>query len=302
MQLAAVIVPSSAYVALSIAGFFFAEPSWTILVGSIIAWTVFKVRPDPILLLDAGVDPLRVFGHCGADPNARAEGSGPLHVAAASGDAEEVSVLLDAGADPNARAELGSTPLHAAAYGGNAAAVAALLAAGADPNARSEGGWTPLQIAADRGHAEVVSVFLDADVESTASTDEVKTPFDDASQPDLTFMAAIPDSESSRPTEFEFRDFVILYHENPKTIGEKFGIPSMFAYPQLAVVKAPGAADPQLIVRVETSGIGDPMLCTLDPSGMRRNFGAWSSTDQNSFVRKAADIAMQMANGSGRAS
>ena len=91
----------------------------------------------------------------------------------------------------------------------------------------------------------------------------------------------------------------------------------MFSCPQLAVVMASGSADPQLIVRVEAGGPSGippelvdslltggrvPMLCSLDPSGMHRNFGAWPITDQNSFVRKAADIAMQMANGSRRAS
>ena len=111
--------------------------------------------------------------------------------------------------------------------------------------------------------------------------------------PDLTFVGTIPDSESSTPIEFKFGDFVIAYHENPKTLGETVGIPTMFTYPQLAVVKAPGATDPQLIVRVEASGMGVPMLCSLDPSGKHKNFGEWPHTDQDSFVRKVAEIASQ---------
>ena len=85
-----------------------------------------------------------------------------------------------------------------------------------------------------------------------------------ANAPNLTFAGTIPDSDFSKPIEFKFGDIVIAYYENPRTIGETVGIPPLFKYPHLAVVKAPSAADPlRLVVRVEASGIGVPMLCSL---------------------------------------
>ncbi len=86
--------------------------------------------------------------------------------------------------------------------------------------------------------------------------------------PNLTFVGTIPDSDFSKPIEFKFGDVVIAYHENPRTLGETVGIPPLFKYPQLAVVNAASATDPRrLVVRVEASGIGVPMLCSLDRAG-----------------------------------
>ena len=59
----------------------------------------------------------------GADPNV-------LPLAALSGNAGAVKVLLEAGADLEARAEGGNTPLHMAALGETAETVTALLEAG----------------------------------------------------------------------------------------------------------------------------------------------------------------------------
>ena len=113
-----------------------------------------------------------------------------------------------------------------------------------------------------------------------------------AHKPDLTFVGTIPDSDFSKPIEFKFGDVVIAYYENPRTLGEKVGIPPLFKYPQLAVVQAPSATDPhRLVVRVEASGIGVPMLCSLDPTGTHKVLSEWSNTDRESFVRKVAEIA-----------
>ena len=113
-----------------------------------------------------------------------------------------------------------------------------------------------------------------------------------ASAPNLAFVGSIPDSDFSQPVEFKFGDVVIAYYENPRTLGEKVGIPPIFKYLQLAVVQAPGATDShRLIVRVEASGIGAPMLCSLDPTGHHRVLGDWSNSDRDSFVRKVAEVA-----------
>jgi len=112
-----------------------------------------------------------------------------------------------------------------------------------------------------------------------------------AQAPNLTFVGTIPDSDFSKPIEFKFGDVVIAYYENPRTLGEKVGIPPLFKYPQFAVVIDPSATNPhRLVVRVEASGIGVPMLCSLDPAGNYKVLGEWSNTDRNSFVRKVAGI------------
>ena len=113
-----------------------------------------------------------------------------------------------------------------------------------------------------------------------------------AHAPNLTFVGTIPDSDFCTPIEFKFGEVVIDYYENPRTLGEKVEIPPVFKYPQLAVVKAPGTTDPhRLVVRVEASGIGVPMLCSLDPAGNHKVLGEWSNPDRDSFVRRVAEIA-----------
>lgn len=113
-----------------------------------------------------------------------------------------------------------------------------------------------------------------------------------AQTPNLVFVGSLPDTDLSQPIEFEFGDFVIAYYEDPRTLGESVGVPPLFKYPQLAVVKALGETDSdRLIVRVEASSIGVPMLCSLDPTGGHKVLGEWSDSDRDSFVRKVAEVA-----------
>ena len=91
----------------------------------------------------------------GADPNAVAavSGSTPLHLAARSGAAAVVELLLRAGATLEARNRHGSTPLAVAAAGGHPGACSALLRAGARPGARDAHGRTAGWYAAAAGSA-----------------------------------------------------------------------------------------------------------------------------------------------------
>ena len=93
--------------------------------------------------------------------------------------------------------------------------------------------------------------------------DEVFTRFDEnprgsTREPDLAFAGTYPDSESCTPVRLKYGDFVISYYENPKTIGEKVGVPPAYTYPHVAVVTAPGKTEYELIVRVEDGGISHP--------------------------------------------
>ena len=67
-----------------------------------------------------------------------------LHIAAVSGQVEEVKRLLAEGTNPNVVDQEYDTPLHLAADTGQAEAVDILLQAGADPNAHCRDGDTPL--------------------------------------------------------------------------------------------------------------------------------------------------------------
>jgi ankyrin repeat protein len=104
----------------------------------------------------------------GADVNQQnSYGYSALHVAAASGDAKVVKLLLEAGANVNARNPTGSA-LARAAQQGNAEIVRLLLQAGADVEAKDDSGWTPLFSAAMTGGAETVEVLLRAGVNINA--------------------------------------------------------------------------------------------------------------------------------------
>ena len=89
-------------------------------------------------------------------------GRTPLHVAAAYGLDEAMTVLLEAAAGSDAAAvdTLGCTPLHLAARGAHCAAVAALLAAGADAAVADAHGATALHCAAAAGCASCVASLL----------------------------------------------------------------------------------------------------------------------------------------------
>lgn len=76
-----------------------------------------------------------------------AQGSTPLHLAAANPDPSALQALLAAGADPNLRDGEGATPLHIAAYAQNARNARYLLEAGADPMAKTNAGRDPTSMA-----------------------------------------------------------------------------------------------------------------------------------------------------------
>ena len=83
---------------------------------------------------------LEVMIENGGDPQLKASasrrGDGLLHVAARSGHADVMKVLLKAGVNPNDTGKLGVSPLHIAALQNKVEAVRVLLEGGADPMPR----------------------------------------------------------------------------------------------------------------------------------------------------------------------
>ncbi|MGE0816327.1 MAG: ankyrin repeat domain-containing protein [Vicinamibacterales bacterium] len=116
-------------------------------------WAAYGGQPEMVrLLLAAGAD---------VTAATRLGGLTPLMMAARAGDAEAVTLLLDAKAEavtPNAN---GTTPMMFAAAAGSAAAVRLLAGRGADVNAAdATNGQTPLMFAAAQGRVEAVRTLL----------------------------------------------------------------------------------------------------------------------------------------------
>jgi hypothetical protein len=121
-----------------------------------------------------------------------------------------------------------------------------------------------------------------------ASNVAVPEPSDKKPVPSPIFMAELPHPEANTPNHvLKHGNKTILYYENPKTIGNvEAGIPSIYKYPQCAVI----ANGQSLIVRVEESDFGS-MLCMIEPSGLRRNMGPFTKTTRESFLTTVIEVA-----------
>lgn len=150
---------------------------------------VLRTKPNVNELNDTGFTPLcyatshddrkskivELLIQAGADVNIACGGreETPLHLAADSGDAASVKLLLAAGARVNARNFQGSTPLYVAADSSSPEVVALLLKAGAEVDARGVGGNTPLLNAMSNGSGEparaITELLLAAGADPNAS-------------------------------------------------------------------------------------------------------------------------------------
>lgn len=106
----------------------------------------FKTAPRIVLAMGlTRHEQLRALLARGENPNVCVLGASVLTLAAASGDAEEVEILLDGGAHPDHPTDsLGGTPLLMALGMGHWEVARLLLARGANAQAATEGGMTSL--------------------------------------------------------------------------------------------------------------------------------------------------------------
>ncbi len=106
-----------------------------------------------------------------ADP-AKGPGGTPLQRACAAEAWEAARLLLEGGASATVAAPPMPPPLFLAAESGHAPTVTLLLAKGADPNGRGTGGAAPIWLPVWNGHVEVVRLLLlaGADVRADRTT------------------------------------------------------------------------------------------------------------------------------------
>lgn len=112
-----------------------------------------NLRSAPRIVLALGLtrhEQLRALLARGENPNVCVLGSSVLALSAASGDVEEVEILLDGGADPDRpKDSLGGTPLLLALNLGHFDVARLLIARGADVRAATNGKVTALMELAD---------------------------------------------------------------------------------------------------------------------------------------------------------
>ena len=89
-----------------------------------------------------------------------ADGTTPLHYAAARGDADQVRKLIKEGANVDARNDYAATPLSAAAEIGSAEVLELLLKAGADVESPNSEGQTALMAVARTGRVDAAKVLI----------------------------------------------------------------------------------------------------------------------------------------------
>ncbi len=89
------------------------------------------------------------------------QGFTALHVAAANGHVDIISLLLKLGASISSKDFTKATALHHASMNGHSGAVELLLSAGVPVDAQEEKGATALHLAAARGHVAVAKLLIE---------------------------------------------------------------------------------------------------------------------------------------------
>jgi hypothetical protein len=98
--------------------------------------------------------------------------------------------------------------------------------------------------------------------------------------------------------QFRSGDMLLLYYENPRTIGSVVaGIEPPYKYPQ--VIVASDDQRPLVIIRTEQNASGKLFLCSLDANGHHANLGEVTPMSRDDFVRRAGELLSPMKYGEG---
>jgi len=128
---------------------------------------------------DGDLSQMLLYAGANVKATTRLGGYNPLYMAAKSGHAAVVDILLNAGSDPNGTALDGLTPLMMAASAGSAETVESLVKRGANVNAKeSENGQTPLAFAAAFNRPATILALLrhGADIDLASKVQEPPKP------------------------------------------------------------------------------------------------------------------------------
>ena len=79
-----------------------------------------------------------------------------------------------------------------------------------------------------------------------------------------------------------------MYYRNPKSYGEIVAdITSPYKYRHVAVIEEHN--EPILMIRTEESTFGANYICSLSRIGDHRNFGEFSYTDEEKFLKRVVE-------------
>lgn len=105
------------------------------------------------------------------------DGKTALHIAAALGNIELATILVEEGADIDSRDSLGATPIHYAVRSARYDMVCWLISGGASVSAVCNSGDTPLHDAAVLGDIRVCKALIDAGAHIAAVNAMMQTPY-----------------------------------------------------------------------------------------------------------------------------
>ncbi|XP_061128470.1 ankyrin repeat and SOCS box protein 14-like [Syngnathus typhle] len=159
------------------------------------------IRKKTPLALAAQNGHLNVMEHLlqkGANVECQSESGSILFDAAASGNPDVISLLLDHGADPNSPFYSGHLPIHHAAYHGHILALQRLIPV-TKLCAIKESGMSPLHSAAAGGHAHCLELLLKADFDPNQMLHpRVRRKYDDERKSALFFSVSNNDLQCTR--------------------------------------------------------------------------------------------------------
>ncbi|XP_023257592.1 dynein heavy chain 12, axonemal-like isoform X2 [Seriola lalandi dorsalis] len=162
------------------------------------ACNIKKKTPLALAAQNGHLNVVEVLLHKGAHVWCESDSGTILFEAAASGNPDVISLLLDYGADPNTPLYSGHLPIHRVAYHGHRLALEHLIPV-TRLDAVKESGMSPLHSAAAGGHAHCVEILLKAGYDPNFMLHpRVRRSYDDERRSALFFAVSNNDLQCTR--------------------------------------------------------------------------------------------------------